>query len=58
MATPAKLITTMTDKSVRYGYRYGGTQGVVVNATSSVYLNDGSKFLHHGWWTSCHVRFQ
>jgi hypothetical protein len=39
MATPAKLITTMTDKSVRYGYRYGGTQGVVVNATSSVYLN-------------------
>ena len=45
----AKMTTTMTDKSVRYGYRYGGTQGMVVNATSSVYLNRrGANFCTFG----------
>lgn len=45
----AKMTTTMDDKSVRYGYRYGGTQGVVVNATSTVYLNRrGANFVTFG----------
>ena len=45
----AKMTTTMSDKSVRYGYRYGGTQGIVVNATSSVYLNRrGANFCTFG----------